>query len=52
MDEKQTPRIDLTCTLNEGGGVIVEAPHSEATDTPEPSPSLADIFQAAVGKNS
>lgn len=50
MDEKQTPHIDLPCTLADGTGVIVEAPHPEATDTPEPVPSWYDVLQSAVGK--
>lgn len=45
-----TPQVEVECTLQSGSAVIVRIPHDEATDKPEPQPSLYEIFQNAVGK--
>jgi hypothetical protein len=50
MNEKQTPHVMVDCTLQSGATVTVPIPHPEATDKPEPKPSLYDIFQSTVGK--
>lgn len=41
--------IATTCDLTGGGTVIFDAPWPEASDQPQPEPSIYEIFQSAVG---